>query len=167
MIRFRLHGSVPRNYTTDMVYGIVSRKSYFGFHTAVLRKDLDIACSKSTLLFFTKREGAEQVANFLTSHPNRLSDDGKVLRTGMRVSSGALRKPLKIEGLPLRDLEQLCLLRYIDAYIAFHTFEPESRQSDSKEDADLIVECYTFNSLELPNRTILVKMMEDMWRKNE
>ena len=102
MIRFSLHGPPPRGVRGEPVHGIVSRSTLYGIHRPIMRPDLDVHCSKTTLLFFTNRGAANMFASrFLQKNP-------------------ALRRPWRLESMPFEDLQKICLLNYLDTYLCFH-----------------------------------------------
>jgi hypothetical protein len=175
MIRFSLHGPPPRGVRGEPVHGIVSRSTLYGIHRPIMRPDLDVHCSKTTLLFFTNRGAANMFASrFLQKNP-------------------ALRRPWRLESMPFEDLQKICLLNYLDTYLCFHAsqataaaFEAgragagsgagsgaESGCEDSEGEAcavsgsgGVILDCYEYRSAEYPSRQILNMIMENMWRRN-
>lgn len=175
MFRFSLHGAPPRSVREDLVHGIVSRRTLYGIHRPIFRKDMDLNCSKTTLLFFTDRGAANLFAGrFMQKEP-------------------ALRRPWRLESMPFEDLEKICLLNYLDMYLCFHVSPVPARPlgpsgevaaggTDGPGDPGggggggaagglippmtALLDCYEYHSAEYPNRQILNMMMEDLWRRN-
>jgi len=152
----------------DLVHGIVSRRTLYGVHRPVMRADMDLCCSKTALLFFTDRKAALQFGNchLYTSQNPR-----------------APRRPWRLESMPFPDLEQICLLNYLDMYLCFHMMSDggggsggegsgsegssgEGSGGEGSGTASAVLNCYEYKTTEYPNRPILNKIMEDLWRKN-
>jgi len=151
------------------VHGIVSRSTLYGIHRPIMRPDLDVNCSKTTLLFFTNRDAANMFASrFLQKNP-------------------AMRRPWRLESMQFEELQKICLLNYLDTYLCFHASQAapaaweagregagsgaESGCDDSEAEAcarsgGVILDCYEYRSAEYPSRQILNMIMENMWRRN-
>ena len=166
------------------MHGIVSRGTLYGIHRPIMRPDLDVHCSKTTLLFFTNRGAANLFASrFLNKNP-------------------ALRRPWRLESMPFEDLQKICLLNYLDMYLCFHAsqvaagagagagagamaLEPAIVEAGREgvgtgtgvnSEADscavsgggpgVVLDCYEYRSAEYPSRQILNMIMENMWRRN-
>jgi len=181
MIRFSLHGPPPRGVRGEPVHGIVSRGTLYGIHRPIMRPDLDVHCSKTTLLFFTNRGAANLFASrFLQKNP-------------------ALRRPWQLESMQFEDLQKICLLNYLDMYLCFHASHAavapaavvdagragsgagagSEAGAGAEADADscafpggagggpgVVLDCYEYRSAEYPSRQILNMIMENMWRRN-
>lgn len=156
MLQFSVQGVVPRTVKSDIVHGIISRNTLYGVHRPVMRPDMDLYCTKTTLLFFTTQTAASQFAKcYMYSNP-------------------ALRRPWHLQSLPFSDVEQLCLLNYLDMYLCFHMMSDGGGSSDGGSGAkrirpgpaNVVLDCYEYKTVEYPNRPILNKIMEDLWRKN-
>ena len=149
-----------------------------------MRPDLDVHCSKTTLLFFTNRDAANLFASrFLQKNP-------------------ALRRPWRLESMQFEDLQKICLLNYLDMYLCFHASQAAALEigragagtgagagagaaasaggeagTGAEEGTDacvvsgsagsgVILDCYEYNSAEYPSRQIMNMIMENMWRRN-
>lgn len=164
MIRFKLSGPVPKTVYRDSVFGIMTRGTFYGVHRSVPRLDVDSECSKSTLLFFTDARQAQKFVKRLQRSPGLNS---RIYRAGALESAAAAATAVApanprlsaadIQAIRFTDAEQMCLLRYMDMFLAFHTEENLEKEC-------LTLECYTYHCPDWPNRPLMNKMMEDLLR---
>ena len=170
MIRFRVHGNVPRTCYGEKVYGLISRNTFYGLHRQVPRKDFDRECSKSTLLFFTEVRDAQKFAQYLDTYYktgrsiNRISQENTVtleMDTKLAKVSNQLvaKAPVRIEPLMFSDVEQICLLQYLDLYLSY------GFRAGNPSTHEITLDCYEYRSMDPPSRPLINKLMEDLLRK--
>ncbi len=150
----------------DPIYMISTRNSLYGFHKPVPRartEEIDLHCTKTTLLGFTKKEYATRLIQVIEETQrqgfavNRLMQDHSI---DLRMPSAMLGSllPLDITELPMADVEKICLLHVFDLCIGFDVQEVPPSTLD--------IRYYEYLTREWPNRSIVDRYMNDMYHQH-
>jgi hypothetical protein len=146
----------------DPIYMISTRNSLYGFHKPILRRtdEVDVNCTKTTLLGFTKKEHATRLIQMIEDTQRQ----GFAVNRLMQNSSIDLRMPTPFLGslLPLEttellmaDVEKICLLHVFDLCVGFDVQEVPPDILD--------IGYYEYLTREWPNRSIVDRFMNDMY----
>ena len=171
---FRLRNEpVPKKITRGSVYAVVTRKSILGFHKYPNSPNFDPSCTKTELILFEKEFHAKNISAVLEkSYMNivRFSREITYEDKSISVISDSLNfdihpdepadsfKPIDIELIPFDHLEKLCMIHYFDMLVAY--------EIDIQNGQNIYLDCYRYNTYELPNRTIQEKIFRDMLYRN-
>lgn len=149
MFRINVLRSFPRSVHTETLYIVGVRRTMLGVH---FPSD-EHGNSKTNIVATMRASHAARIRDALiqTRRPIQMDNGSDVISFG----GGSLFKPYVIEEVAAADLEQLCLLRFFDILIVNNLVE----RGDVLE-----IECYKYITAEPPNRSILIKMLEDSLR---
>ena len=77
-----------------------------------------------------------------------------------KVSNQLVAKaPVRIEPLMFSDVEQICLLQYLDLYLSY------GFRAGNPSTHEITLDCYEYRSMDPPSRPLINKLMEDLLRK--
>lgn len=164
MIRFHVRGPIPRRVAQEQVAVVSTRTTLFGFHRNLYQSSLDSDCSKTVLLSFLRQRDADAFMHRVQHYQEAGHSMDRLLLsyTLMPMTNDGLgnsKMPLKLEKLPLRDLETLCILHFFDMFVAY------GLERSGKDGVGMDIYCYEHITPTYPSRTAIDHYMEDMLRK--
>lgn len=161
MLRFKNAGKCPRSLERDPIYMITTRNSLYGFHKPIRAHELDLHCTKTTLLGFTKKSQALQLVQLIEETQrqgfavNRFMDHQSQINLRMPSMYKGSLLSLDVVELHMPDVEKICLFHVFDLCIGFDVQESPPSFLD--------IQYYEYLTREWPNRSIVVKYMNDMY----
>lgn len=166
---------IPSSISSSSLYTLSSQNTMMGFHKRVRQNNLNIdtSCTKTNLLLFVHQQDAIDVVKTIDQ------TQGKILRftrdidfinrksaildntNDIDVSKYKLNNSkvsMNIEAIPYNYLEKLCSIHYFDMLIVYNKTITEI----ANDRYELDLECYEFNTTELPNRMIQENILRDL-----
>jgi hypothetical protein len=105
------------------VYALKTRQTYLGIHREILRPDVEVGCSKATLMGFTKKRDALRFRDLLVEQQKKrkilnreLREDGCLEFVSQDTYSVSL-SPIEIESIPRLFILYMCLLHSMDLWV--------------------------------------------------
>ena len=166
---------IPSNISSTSLYTLSSQNTMMAFHKRVRQNNLNIdtSCTKTNLLLFVHQQDANDVVktidqtqgkilrftrdiDFINRKSAILDNTNEVDITRYKLNNSKV--PMNIEAIPYNYLEKLCSIHYFDMLIVYKKTITEI----SNDQYELDLDCYEFNTTELPNRMIQENMLRDL-----
>lgn len=158
MIKLHVVSNVPKHLKYDKLVMLKSRNTYMGVHRQIIRKDLDVACTKTALLGFLKQEYADEFKKVILSQQEKkkvlnrhIVDNGFIEFVSYENKSAFMN--IEKETIPKMFILYTCIMQYLDMYIV---------DGFVKSGANWELYCYELRSDEPPTRESLTKLYQNL-----
>lgn len=157
MIKLHVVSKVPNHLKYDKLIMLKSRNTYMGVHREIIRKDLDVACTKTALFGFLKARDADAFKNIMLTQQskkkilNRNIVNGSMMEFVSYENKSAFLN-IEQETVPKIFIVYTCIMQYLDMYVVDGLI---------KSGPNWEMYCYEMRTHELPNRDFLTELYQN------
>lgn len=160
MIRLTIVPKHIKKIPFEQLYTLKTRQTYLGVSREVLRPDLEIGCTKSAILGFTKQRDVQRFRDLVMTQQQKKRVLDRQLHNNTYMdfvpqdTQNSSLSPIEVESIPRLFLLYMCILQSMDVYVV-----DEFSKCNGPYPTQWEIYCYESRFDTLPNTEILSQLI--------